>query len=236
MVNDVRLGGIRGYAEFQCLLRKYRLQCPIVYNNTNGDFQPTLATTLGFGYVPTLLLSSPPWAFACIVSLINAWHADRTGEKFWHIVGPIFGGLVGFIISMSTLNTAGRYVALFLQASSYAGYVRVNPLCGLSTVAGVKNTNQSAQIHRILLVDLVIVSSATRKTSSGNRCYQRVQSAGQRGRLLCVGSQRGRISQVIWYRHGYGRRHNFWLLLVQVDAQPAEQEVGKEGTGVGRKR
>lgn len=66
-------------------------------------------------------MSSPPWLFSCIVSLINALHSDRTGEKFWHIVGPIVGGLIGFIISMSTLNVAARYVALFLQASSYAG-------------------------------------------------------------------------------------------------------------------
>jgi MFS family permease len=86
-------------------------------------FFPSLTKTLGFGYVPTLLMSAPPWAFACIVSLINAWHADRTQEKFWHIVGPICLGLVGFIINMSTLNTAGRYVALFLQASSYAGFI-----------------------------------------------------------------------------------------------------------------
>lgn len=43
--------------------------------------------------------------------------------QFWHIVGPICVGLVGFVISMSTLNTAGRYVALFLQASSYAGFI-----------------------------------------------------------------------------------------------------------------
>jgi hypothetical protein len=31
--------------------------------------------------------------------------------------------MVGFVISMSTLNVAARYVALFLQASSYAGLV-----------------------------------------------------------------------------------------------------------------
>ncbi|KAG9726105.1 MFS general substrate transporter, partial [Aureobasidium melanogenum] len=86
-------------------------------------FFPSLTKTLGFGYVPTLLMSAPPWVFACIVSLINAWHADRTQEKFWHIVGPICMGLVGFIINMSTLNTAGRYIALFLQAGSYAGFI-----------------------------------------------------------------------------------------------------------------
>ncbi|KEQ92715.1 hypothetical protein AUEXF2481DRAFT_68320 [Aureobasidium subglaciale EXF-2481] len=86
-------------------------------------FFPSLTKTLGFSYVPTLLMSAPPWAFACIVSLINAWHADRTQEKFWHIVGPICIGLVGFIINMSTLNTAARYIALFLQTSSYAGFI-----------------------------------------------------------------------------------------------------------------
>lgn len=58
-----------------------------------------------------------------MVSLFNAWHADKTQEKFWHIVVPIFFGLVGFIISMSTSNTGGRYVALFLQAQSYAGFI-----------------------------------------------------------------------------------------------------------------
>lgn len=86
-------------------------------------FFPTLTRTLGFGNIPTLLMSSPPWLFSCIVSLINAWHADRTQEKFWHMVGPIIGGLVGFVISMSTLNVAARYVALFLQASAYAGFI-----------------------------------------------------------------------------------------------------------------
>ncbi|KAL5113361.1 hypothetical protein ACEQ8H_008765 [Pleosporales sp. CAS-2024a] len=86
-------------------------------------FFPSLTRTLGFGYITTLLMSAPPWAFACAVSLANAWHADRTQERFWHIVGPILGGLVGFVVSMSTEKTAARYVALFLQASSYAGFI-----------------------------------------------------------------------------------------------------------------
>ncbi|WWD19496.1 hypothetical protein CI109_103957 [Kwoniella shandongensis] len=86
-------------------------------------FFPTLTGTLGFSYVPTLLMSAPPWVFAVIVSMINAWHADRTQEKFWHIVVPILFGIVGFVISMATLNHAGRYVALFLQAQSYAGFI-----------------------------------------------------------------------------------------------------------------
>lgn len=86
-------------------------------------FFPTLTGTLGFGYVPTLLMSAPPWVFATLVSFAVSWHADRTQEKFWHITIPILFGMVGFIISMATLNTAGRYVALFLQAQAYAGFI-----------------------------------------------------------------------------------------------------------------
>ena len=26
-------------------------------------------------------MSAPPWAFSVIISMINAWHADRTQEK-----------------------------------------------------------------------------------------------------------------------------------------------------------
>ncbi|VUC26799.1 unnamed protein product [Clonostachys rosea] len=86
-------------------------------------FFPTLTATLGFAYVPTLLLSAAPWVFCCVVSIVNAWHADRTQEKFWHISGPIIVGMAGFIISMSTLNVAARYIALFMQTSSYAGFI-----------------------------------------------------------------------------------------------------------------
>ncbi|KAI9926562.1 hypothetical protein ASPWEDRAFT_45328 [Aspergillus wentii DTO 134E9] len=86
-------------------------------------FFPSLTETLGFSYVPTLLMSAPPWVFSCFFSLAVAWSSDRHQEKFWHIVGPILVGLVGFIICMATMNVAARYVALFLQAASYAGFI-----------------------------------------------------------------------------------------------------------------
>ncbi len=50
-------------------------------------------------------------------------HADKTGERFWHVAGSLLAGMVGMIISLSTMNTAARYIALFLQAQSYAGFI-----------------------------------------------------------------------------------------------------------------
>jgi len=119
---SVFTGLIMAVKDVKIYLMMFTFTAYVVGLSFNAFF-PTLTRTLGFGYITTLLMSAPPWAFSCIVSLINAWHADRTEERFWHIVGPIIGGLVGFVISMSTLNVAARYVGLFLQASSYAGFI-----------------------------------------------------------------------------------------------------------------
>jgi hypothetical protein len=55
--------------------------------------------------------------------MANALHANKTGERTLHLCIPLAVGIVGFIISASTLNTGARFFALFVEASSYAGYV-----------------------------------------------------------------------------------------------------------------
>ncbi|RKU46433.1 hypothetical protein DL546_006559 [Coniochaeta pulveracea] len=125
-VDDVTQGPYDGFImavkDFKIYLMMITFTAYVVGLSFNAFF-PTLTSTLGFSYVPTLLMSAPPWAFSCIVSLLNALDSDRRQEKFWHITGPILVGMAGFIISMATENVAARYVALFLQASSYAGFI-----------------------------------------------------------------------------------------------------------------
>jgi len=84
---------------------------------------PTLTATLGYGTTETLLLCAPPFVFAAIVVFAVSRHSDKTGERFFHIIGPLLVGLLGFIIAISTMNTAARYFSLFLMAQSYAGFV-----------------------------------------------------------------------------------------------------------------
>ncbi|KAG5732000.1 hypothetical protein E4T56_gene18263 [Termitomyces sp. T112] len=86
------------------------------------NFFPTLTQTLGFSTTISLLLAAPPWVFASIACCLSAWHADRTGERFFHIAGWWWGVIVGFIIGLSTMKIPGRYVAMFLMASGYAGF------------------------------------------------------------------------------------------------------------------
>jgi len=84
---------------------------------------PTLSATLGFNTTISLVLCAPPFIWAAIETFLLSWHSDRSGERFWHITASLSLGIVGFIIAISTLNTAARYVSLFLMAQSYAGFV-----------------------------------------------------------------------------------------------------------------
>jgi len=54
---------------------------PTSWSDTLTRLQPTLTKTLGFGYVPTLLMSAPPWVFSCIFSVCIAYSSDRFQEK-----------------------------------------------------------------------------------------------------------------------------------------------------------
>jgi MFS family permease len=88
------------------------------------NFFPTVVKTLGYDNVKTLLLTAPPYILAVITTYANAWHADRTGERFLHIVIPLCVGVVAFILAATTHSVGPRYVAMMLMVPGvYTGYV-----------------------------------------------------------------------------------------------------------------
>jgi hypothetical protein len=83
-------------------------------------FFPSITAALGFNTTDTLLLTAPPWIWAVIVSLPSAWHADPTGERFFHYLWSAVACMVGYIISMATTKEGPRYFAMFLMTTGYA--------------------------------------------------------------------------------------------------------------------
>ncbi|KAI3621230.1 tartrate transporter [Moniliophthora roreri] len=86
------------------------------------NFFPTLTQTLGFNTTISLVLAAPPWLLGTVICCLNAWHADRTGERFFHIAGWWWGVITGFIIALATMNTAARYISMIFMAFGYAGF------------------------------------------------------------------------------------------------------------------
>ncbi|CAJ2504960.1 Uu.00g123540.m01.CDS01 [Anthostomella pinea] len=85
------------------------------------NFLPTVIKGLGFTDTIALLLTCPPYIFACIASLLLAWSSGRFHERTWHITAALSIAIIGFVAAASTLNVAGRYVACFIfPAGAYS--------------------------------------------------------------------------------------------------------------------
>ncbi len=98
----------------------------IVSSGTVTNFFPTVVATLGYNNIDSLLLTAPPYVLAVITTFANAWHADRTGERYFHVVIPVLVVIAVFILAAATTSTAPRFVAMMLMpASVYSGYVVV---------------------------------------------------------------------------------------------------------------
>ena len=68
-----------------------------VASGTVTNLFPTVVATLGYSDVISLLLTVPPYVFAVITTFLNSWHADRTGERYFHITGPMYFAVIAFI-------------------------------------------------------------------------------------------------------------------------------------------
>ncbi|KAH8667010.1 major facilitator superfamily domain-containing protein [Xylariales sp. PMI_506] len=100
----------------------------VIYGCTSSGSMTTLFPTvmkgLGKDNVTTLLLTTPPYLIAVAASLTNAWHADKTGERFFHIAGPPCVALIAYIIAAATTDFAPRYFAMCIMVGgTYSGYV-----------------------------------------------------------------------------------------------------------------
>nr|GAT52274.1 tartrate transporter [Mycena chlorophos] len=87
-----------------------------------GPFFPTLVKTLGFDTTKTLLLTAVPYLLSALLCSANAWHADKIGERFFHVTVLWWILILGYIIAMSTMLFPVRYFAMFLMASSSGAF------------------------------------------------------------------------------------------------------------------
>lgn len=121
-------------------------------------FFPTLSATMGYSATTSLFLCAPPWILGTATSFVVARHSDVTGDRFWHIAGPLLVGIAGFIIAISTMNTAVRYLSLFFMAQSPVAYA--------VSLTWVLNTFSQSQSKRAAAVALVSTMASTGLVSS----------------------------------------------------------------------
>ncbi|KAJ6043188.1 uncharacterized protein N7446_001384 [Penicillium canescens] len=116
-------GAKLAFADIKTWVLMLMILC-IVSSASVTNFFPTVVETLNYGKIETLLLTAPPYCLAVFCAFANAWHADRTGERYFHVTLPLYLSVVAFIIAATTTGTAPRYVSMMLMVPSfYSGYV-----------------------------------------------------------------------------------------------------------------
>lgn len=95
-----------------CLMQNMHLNA-----TSFNQFFPTVVSSLGFGKIITLLLTSPPSLVAGGVGVLVGLSSGRFNERTWHITACMGTALVGFVISCLTLNIPARYISCFMFAS-----------------------------------------------------------------------------------------------------------------------
>ena len=83
-----------------------------------NNFYPSIVRGFNLGSnTVTLLCTAPPYFLGAIISFCVAFSSDRHNERGFHIAVPMGVAVIGFIISVATLNVPARYFASFLYIS-----------------------------------------------------------------------------------------------------------------------
>ncbi|KAL3486804.1 major facilitator superfamily domain-containing protein [Aspergillus germanicus] len=116
-------GAMLAFSDIKTWILMLLILC-IVSSASVTNFFPTVVETLNYGKIETLLLTAPPYVLAVITAFANAWHADRTGERYFHITLPLYLAVAAFIIAATTTSVGPRYLSMMLMVPSlYTGYV-----------------------------------------------------------------------------------------------------------------
>ncbi|KAG1743059.1 MFS general substrate transporter [Suillus lakei] len=154
-------GDFSGLAEALMDWRVWWLGVALYFMETSMSFRiffPTLSATMGYNPTISLLLCAPPWILGTAISFVAARHSDATGDRFWHIVGPLLVGIVGFMLAISTMNTTMRYLSLFIMAQSSAAQ--------MVALAWVMNTFSRSHSKRAAAIALINIMTSVAPISS----------------------------------------------------------------------
>ena len=79
-------------------------------------FLPTIVKDLGYSSIQAQLLSVPPYAVACIFTILVGYVADRTRQRGLCNIGASVLGIVGFAMLLGGQTARVRYAGTFLGA------------------------------------------------------------------------------------------------------------------------
>jgi ACS family tartrate transporter-like MFS transporter len=108
--------------------RRVLLMCLMCVGNVIGVtatalWMPQIVRTFARSTLATGLLTAIPSLVAVFALLLCGWHADRTGERVWHVAGPYLVAAFGFVIAAFAGTPALILLGLVLGAAGIASAI-----------------------------------------------------------------------------------------------------------------
>ncbi|KAG1725475.1 major facilitator superfamily domain-containing protein, partial [Suillus paluster] len=100
----------------------------------------------GFSGLVEALVDRRVWWLGAALCFMTR-HSNATGERFSHIAGPLLVGVAGFIIAISTMNTAVRYLSMFFMTQP--------PVAFVVFLTWIMNTFSQSQSKRAAAIGLI---------------------------------------------------------------------------------
>ncbi|KAJ1659911.1 hypothetical protein IWQ61_001074 [Dispira simplex] len=82
-------------------------------------FQPSVIKDLNFTSWQAQLLTIPPSVINATWTVLWTWHANRTGERAFHVALPSLVGAVGYMLLATLTSGTARYVIICTLVSMY---------------------------------------------------------------------------------------------------------------------
>ncbi|KAF7370489.1 High-affinity nicotinic acid transporter [Mycena sanguinolenta] len=122
-------------------------------------FLPTIISQLGFKATPANLLTVPVYFFACCITCLVGFLADRYGHRGFFNIGFLCIGGAGYIILVASRTPALSYFAVFLAT---CGIYPVIP----NTVAWVSNNVEGSYKRSVTLAMVISFGNINGAVSS----------------------------------------------------------------------
>lgn len=122
-----------------------------------------LRNGMGFSYMLSQVLSSPPYFFCCIMTLASGWLSDRYRVRWVFLCGQSLIGIIGLLIILYTQPPGVRYFGVFLAV--------------YGTQANVPGTlaygqNQSAFPHTKGILSAAMITAGAAGGITGSTIFQ----------------------------------------------------------------
>ncbi|KAJ7330994.1 MFS general substrate transporter [Mycena albidolilacea] len=111
-------------------------------------FVPTIIKGLGYSAANAQLMSTPPYIFACLVTVALSRISDKTKMRGPYILGVAIMGIIGYTIWFSTQSAAAGYIAAFFACAG--------TLPNIALVLSWVGSNTGGDLKRSVVLAMVI--------------------------------------------------------------------------------